>query len=245
MILNEKLMIVNKLKEFGKILESKSSEWIVKYQDPIEFLFGVIFDQGIRAERAWSAPAELKKRLGHLDPFRIANMSEEDLEKILFQKPALHRYRKIAGWLIEACQLLVTRYNGKAENIWNDNPTAKDLENRFREFKGIKQKKASMAVNILVRDFKVPIRDVNKKGIDVSYDVHVRRVFLRTGLVDKDKESVLIKVARELNPEYPGELDLPAWEIGRTWCHPIKPECDNCVLKDVCPKLLHIKIPSA
>jgi hypothetical protein len=34
-------------------------------------------------------------------------------------------------------------------------------------------------------------------------------------LIENNKEKELIVVARKLNPEYPGGLDLPAWMIGR------------------------------
>ena len=92
-----------------------------------------------------------------------------------------------------------------------------------------------MAVNTLVRDYGIEISDMS--GIDISYDVHVRRVFLRTGLVKRDRESDMVLVARKLIPNYPGALDLPAWKIGRRYCHLRKPDCNHCWMKEVCPKL--------
>lgn len=77
----------DKLIEFGKnipkdIIENDAKERI---KDPntnsLEFIFGVILDQGINYERAWSAPYELKKRLGHLDVKKIAEMDKEELKK--------------------------------------------------------------------------------------------------------------------------------------------------------------------
>src|SRR2546421_8350283 len=60
-------------------------------KDGFAFLLAVIFDQGIRAERAWAAPFELKLRLGHLDPKRM--VSEPDsVERAIQQPPTLHRY---------------------------------------------------------------------------------------------------------------------------------------------------------
>ena len=47
----------------------------------------------------------------------------------------------------------------------------------------------------------------------------------------------VIKAARKLNPEYPGELDYPAWIIGRKWCLPKNPKCDECYLDEICPKI--------
>jgi endonuclease III len=57
-------------------------------------------------------------------------------------------------------------------------------------------------------------------GGDIAYDVHVRRVFLRTGLASRDEVTHMVVVARALNPERPGALDLPAWDVGRRWCRP-------------------------
>lgn len=37
-------------------------------------------------------------------------------------------------------------------------------------------------------------------------------------------------------PRRAGELDLPAWLIGREWCHAGLPRCFGCPLTNVCPK---------
>jgi endonuclease III len=66
--------------------------------------------------------------------------------------------------------------------------------------------------------------------------VHVRRVFLRTHLADRDDQEHIVAVARALHTTRPGELDLPAWLVGRGWCHAGIPECAACPLTDVCPK---------
>jgi endonuclease III len=41
-----------------------------------------------------------------------------------------------------------------------------------------------------------------------------------------------------LYPERPGALDLPAWDIGRRWCHPRHPDCALCPLYVACPRLI-------
>jgi hypothetical protein len=43
------------------------------HADPFAFLIAVINDQGILAERAWAIPFELRRRLGHFDPVRMAS----------------------------------------------------------------------------------------------------------------------------------------------------------------------------
>ena len=58
------------------------------------------------------------------------------------------------------------------------------MTERLSAFDGIGRKKAVMAVEILMRHFGVPLAGVECG--QVAYDVHVRRVFLRTGLADED-----------------------------------------------------------
>ncbi|MCL4339947.1 MAG: hypothetical protein JRN37_00465 [Nitrososphaerota archaeon] len=172
-------------------------------------------------------------------------MDAKELEKVMFKKtdsegnrlPALHRYKYMARRLIEASKLILEKYDGNASKIWKGPASAKELENRFREFKQVGQKKASMAVNILVRDYGIRITG-DESGIDVSNDVHVRRVFRRTGLITRDNGKEVVEIARKLNPKYPGELDYPAWVIGMKYCKLSNPNCKDCPLNEICPKIL-------
>ncbi len=85
------------------------------------------------------------------------------------------------------------------------------------------------------RDYKIPFSDYY--SIDISPDVHILRVLRRSGLVDKDAniDSIIYK-ARELCPEFPGIIDSPCWEIGRTWCRPQNPNCEECIIRSECSK---------
>jgi uncharacterized HhH-GPD family protein len=202
--------------------------------NPYAFLLGVIFDQGIPAERAWRAPYELRLRLGHLDPARMAGELDA-VRAAVARRPTLHRFvEEMPRWLVEAAQRVVSEYGGDAGAIWSDNPRAVDLAARLRGFRGIGQKKSAMAVEILARDLGVPVRELS--GSDIAYDVHVRRVFLRTGLAAYDDLDHMVEVARRLHPERPGELDSPAWLIGRQWCGAGVPDCAACPLAAVCPR---------
>jgi uncharacterized HhH-GPD family protein len=204
--------------------------------NPFAFLLGVIFDEAIVAEKAWAAPYELYRRLGHLDPGRIASEPEPVAEAVA-RRPALHRYIKITpARIVHAAQRVLAEYGGDAFAIWADEPTAADLKRRFEEFDGIGQKKAAMAVEILYRDLGVPISA--PEGTEIAYDIHVRRVFLRSGLAKYDDLDHMIEIARQANLEHPGALDLPAWLIGRQWCRAGIPDCPECALTEVCPKLV-------
>jgi hypothetical protein len=87
--------------------------------DGFAFLLGVIFDQGIRAERARAAPHELMVRLGHLDPTRIVR-EPAAVSRAVQQPPKLHRFiEKMPGWIVSAAERVVAEYGGKAESIWS------------------------------------------------------------------------------------------------------------------------------
>ena len=135
-----------------------------------------------------------------------------------------------------AARRVLDHYNGDAGRIWNGNLTARQVYERLDQFQGIGQKKAAMAVEILERDLRVPISAM--EGSDVAYDIHIRRVFLRTGLAQRDDLDHIVSVARTLHPKWPGEIDMPAWLIGRQWCHAGTPDCDGCPLSAACPKIV-------
>jgi uncharacterized HhH-GPD family protein len=219
----------------GAFTDMPEADALVK-ASPEAFLIGVLFTQGIPAERAWAAPYLLRDRLGHLDLARLANERQSVAEAVA-RTPALHRFKRtLPGWVSDAAERVITCYGGRASRIWDDEPTAIELMERLAAFRGIGRKKAAMAVELLSRCMGVRVRDL--EGGTVAYDTQVRRVFLRSGLVDRDTRSDVERAAAEVLPAGPGRLDLPAWLIGRRWCRPVGPLCDECRLADVCPRLI-------
>jgi endonuclease III len=202
------------------------------------YVFGCLMMRQMRSEKAWLIPYEIGKKLNSFKFSSFKSLSEKRILQLMIQPEPLHRFSDVMGkCLYSAIRKIVDQYEGNAANIWLGNPSSATLVRRFLEFDGMGPKIATMAANILVRDFKIPVSD--KISIDISPDVHVRRVFTRLGLIDKGSTNeVLIYVAREMNPTYPGIFDLPAWEIGRNWCRPTGPDCQACFLNEYCPKLL-------
>lgn len=111
-------------------------------------------------------------------------------------------------------------------NIWNGCPSGAIVVYRFLEFEGMEIKIATMAANILARQFKIEFSDYY--SIDISSDVPVRRVLKRLGYLNENTtiDQVIYK-AREINPEFPGLIDYSCWEIGRTYCHKTNQKCNK------------------
>ena len=204
---------------------------------PEAFLMGVLFTQGVPAERAWAGPWLLCERLGHFDLTRLSNEPDRVTEAVARQ-PALHRFvHTLPRWISSAAMRLLAEYDGEAQRIWPDGAHVLTVTERLLAFDGIGEKKAAMAVDLLTRALRVPLTGIECGT--VAYDVHVRRVFLRAGLIDRDTLAAVNEAAATACPEAPASLDLPTWLVGRQWCRPQRPECDRCRLGTTCPRLTH------
>ncbi|MHB1135704.1 MAG: hypothetical protein ACYDHQ_05285 [Coriobacteriia bacterium] len=215
----------------GAFTDDPAADAFIK-SAPGAFVIGVLFTQGIPAERAWAGPYLLANRLGHFDLARIA--SESDLvAAAVAAPPALHRFVKtLPGWIVSAARRITTEYAGDAAAIWPAGTPLAVVVERLRAFDGIGPKKAVMASEILLRHFGVELAGVECGS--VAYDVHVRRVFLRTGLVEEDTPEAVSAAATRACPESPGVLDLASWLVGREYCHPREPRCAECRLHAAC-----------
>ena len=65
--------------------------------EPLALLIGFELDQQVTVQKAFSGPAELKRRLGHLDAAKIAAMEPGDLDAVFRTPPALHRFPGLDG----------------------------------------------------------------------------------------------------------------------------------------------------
>lgn len=208
--------------------------------DANAFLLGVLFTQGISAERAWAGPYLLSQRLGHLDLHRLAS-ERSSVADAMAQRPALHRFKvTMAGWVSDAAERLLAQWDGDASRIWPPGAHVLEVSERLSGFRGIGRKKVAMAVEILRRHFGVPL--AGAECGTVAYDVQVRRVFLRTGLVDVDTHDEVSAAAVRACPAAPGSLDLPTWLVGREWCRPRVPRCHDCRLGDVCARRIWLDV---
>lgn len=202
---------------------------------PHAFVLACVMDRQVKAERAWVIPYRISEKLGGFSTKVLQQLSREEVYRLMSEPEPLHRFvDTMSQCFHSAIQRIRNRYSGDAARIWTGKPSSAEVIYRFLEFEGIGPKIACMAANILAREFKIPFADYF--SIDISADIHVRRVFHRLGFCPEDvsAEQVIYK-ARALHPVFPGLMDLPCWEIGRSWCRPGRQDCTACYMQDLCP----------
>jgi uncharacterized HhH-GPD family protein len=119
--------------------------------DPLALLIGMLLDQQVPLERAFSAPYDLAQRLGHNPTAEeLAAYDPEALAAVFAQRPALHRYPKsMAARVQQLAQLIVDRYDGDAGRVWDDAPDGAALRKRVAELPGFGAQKAQIFVALL------------------------------------------------------------------------------------------------
>ncbi len=125
------------------------------HDSPLALLLGMLLDQQIPMEKAFSSPYVLKQRLGHdLDAAEIASFDPEAFEAIVAKPPALHRFpRANAKRIQELCQILVERYDGDAGNVWAGGDSGPELVRRVGELPGFGKQKSQIFVALLAKQF--------------------------------------------------------------------------------------------
>jgi len=202
---------------------------------PHLFVLGCVCDLQVKTETAWQIPVRLADLAGSARFSALEALPDRRIRHLLKGPPALHRFpEQVARRIRGALTNLRDSYGGNAARIWTGTPPSAEVVYRFLQFDGVGQKIANMAAGILARQFKIPMSDYS--SIDISVDRHVRRVFERLHLVEPGAPSEhLIFRARAIYPRFPGLLDRPAFELGRTWCKERAPLCSTCPLSAVCP----------
>jgi uncharacterized HhH-GPD family protein len=120
-------------------------------RDPLALLIGMVLDQQVPLERAFSSPYELTQRLGHeLDARELAEYDPEALAAIFARPPALHRFpTSMAGRVQEVCRAVVDRYDGDVSGLWADVPDGATLLKRVKALPGFGEQKAKIFVALL------------------------------------------------------------------------------------------------
>ena len=125
--------------------------------DPLALLIGMVLDQQIPLEWAFTGPKTIRDRLGHdLDVKELASMDPDAFVKVCLGPPAVHRFPAANAQRIQdLCQIIVDEYDGDAAAIWDTAADGKELLKRVKALPGFGDMKAKIFVALLGKQLKV------------------------------------------------------------------------------------------
>ncbi|SEM51145.1 HhH-GPD-type base excision DNA repair protein [Nonomuraea pusilla] len=120
-------------------------------RSPLALLVGMLLDQQIPMEQAFTGPYTISERLGHdLTAEEIASFDPDAFAALLAQKPAVHRYPKsMAARVQQLAAHLAEHYDGRPERIWEDAADGKELLKRLQALPGYGRQKAQIFLALL------------------------------------------------------------------------------------------------
>jgi uncharacterized HhH-GPD family protein len=124
--------------------------------DPNALLIGFALDQQVTVQKAFSGPLEIKRRLGHLDPARIAATPPEDLADAFRTRPAIHRFPgAMAERVQKLCAAIAAEYGGDGGRVWTEATSGADMRARLGALPGIGDMKVRSLTAILIKRYGV------------------------------------------------------------------------------------------
>ncbi|MCD6223171.1 MAG: endonuclease III [Thermoplasmata archaeon] len=182
----------------------------LNYSNPLELLVATILSAQTTDERVNIVTARLFKKYKEAKDY--ANASLEELQNDI---KSINFYRNKAKYIKEACKIIVEKYGGKVP----------DSMEELVKLPGVSRKTANVVLSNAFR-----------KDEGIVVDTHVIRLSKRLGLTNEKNRD---KIEQDLMKKYPKEawFDIANLLIahGRRVCKARNPDCDNCVLKDICP----------
>lgn len=120
-------------------------------QSPFALLVGMMLDQQIAMETAFTGPAKLRDRLGSLDPAGIAALEPDELVAVMKQTPSVHRFPgSMAGRLQSLSAAIVEDWGGDTAAIWTQgDPSGAEVLRRLKALPGFGDQKARIFLALL------------------------------------------------------------------------------------------------
>ncbi len=113
-------------------------------EDANAVVLGLLLDQRVLAETAFTGPLKLKRRLGHLDMRRLADHDADDFRRLFAESPAVHRFTNVMAERVQAvARVLADEHGGDARRLWADGADCATVEKRLRKLPGIGPMKAA------------------------------------------------------------------------------------------------------
>ncbi|WP_109471021.1 HhH-GPD-type base excision DNA repair protein [Ornithinimicrobium cavernae] len=124
-------------------------------ENPFALLVGMLLDQQIPMEVAFSGPRKLEERLGACDPGQIAAMDPDEFIAVCATPPSVHRFPKSMGQRVhDLASAVVADYDGDTAAIWTrDAPDGRTILKRLKALPGFGDQKARIFLALLGKQF--------------------------------------------------------------------------------------------
>lgn len=124
-------------------------------EDPLALLIGMLLDQQIAMETAFTGPLKIRDRVGGLEAENLATHDPESLVEVFRQTPAVHRYPgSMAGRVQTLCQAVTDDWGGDAAAIWTrDDPDGPTVLKRLKALPGFGEQKAKIFLALLGKQY--------------------------------------------------------------------------------------------
>ena len=182
----------------------------LNFSSRLELLIAVILSAQCTDERVNTVTDELFAKYD--GPADYANADQEELAEDL---NSVTYYNNKASYIRSACQTIIDDHDG-------DVP---DTMDELTELSGVGRKTAN-----------VVLQHGHEIVEGVVVDTHVQRLSRRLGITEEERPEAIEAELMELVPE-----DDWQWYThllishGRETCTAINPDCEECVLEDICP----------
>jgi uncharacterized HhH-GPD family protein len=120
-------------------------------KDDNALLIGMVLDQQVPMEKAFSGPMVIAQRMGgSLDVAKIAAMGEAEFVALCSDRPAIHRFpAAMAKRIHQLCQVLTDDYDGQATNVWKDARSGEEVMSNLARLPGLGSDKAAIFTAVL------------------------------------------------------------------------------------------------
>jgi len=120
-------------------------------ENPLALLIGMLLDQQVAMEVAFSGPLKIRERVGAVDARTIAETDPDDFAAAFKQTPAVHRFPgSMAGRVQTLCRALLDDWDGDASAIWTEgDPDGATVLKRLKALPGFGEQKAKIFLALL------------------------------------------------------------------------------------------------
>ncbi|WP_144874912.1 HhH-GPD-type base excision DNA repair protein [Microbacterium sp. 1.5R] len=123
--------------------------------NPLALLVGMLLDQQIPMETAFSGPLKIEQRTGAADAASIARMDPDEFLEAFRTSPAVHRFPgSMAARVQTLCQDIVDNWGGDASALWTDgDPDGTEVLRRLTALPGFGEQKARIFLALLGKQY--------------------------------------------------------------------------------------------